>query len=207
MVIKKNNIVFAAIVSVFSFFTVAYVSCGKGNHGYMRCEGVVCQNDGFCHVDSATKNPVCVCPTGFEGGFCENAIVDKWIGTWDIKQVVLGSDSSMCIGNDTSYVAFLKKSSTPTTFFIDNFLNNPYYNNIICKMDSVHSVHFDLDTLSAYHMIFNNLQIVQGYGTIEYSKGSSTLDSVTAIFVIRFKNKTTNWEVDTLGLTMKPHKM
>lgn len=211
MVSKKNKLSIAAIVTIFSFFTVVYVSCSKGNHGFVRCEGVICENDGYCHMDTLTNKPKCVCPTGYEGANCSIVSVAKFYGSWDVKQVITGSDSSAYIGQDTSYIAFLKKSGTPTTFLIDNFFNNPYYNNIICTIDSPNTAlgtsHFNLDTLSAYHMVYNNFGVKIGFGTISSSVGSTALDSINAVIVIRYKNRTTNWEVDTVTLAMKLHKL
>ena len=201
MIRRKNNIFIAVLITIFSFFTVTYMSCSKGFHGHVGCEGVLCENDGYCHIDTLTHKPKCVCPVGYEGSNCATVSVAKYLAAWTVKQKILGSDSTMYNGDSLTYIAFLRKSGTPTTFFIDNFFNNPYYNDIICTLDSMNSSHFLLDTLSAYHMVYNNFKVVSGSGYIYHN------DSIYATIIVRYKNKTTNWEKDTLGLTMKLHSL
>ncbi len=196
MVNKKSSFIIAAIVSIFSLITVAYTSCSKPGKSANTCEGVVCQNNGFCHVDSLTGNPFCSCPTGYEGPNCGTVSVKKFIGQWDITQTVIGSDSLNFKGVVYKYTAFLEQTATPTTFFINNLSDNKYYNNIICTIDSSNSQHFYLDTISAYHMLYDHYSLLYGGGTI-YND-----DSIAAVFATRHLSPTSNWINDTFSFTL-----
>ena len=200
MVNKKSSFIIAAIVSIFSFIIVAHTSCKKNENSPNVCEGVVCQNNGYCHVDTLHGlHWVCVCPTGYEGNYCETISVAKYIGTWDVKQVVTGSDSLNFKGVTYLYTAFLKETATPTTFFINNVSNDPFYNDIICTLDSGNSNHFYIDTISAFHMVYDHYKILYGSGMIYNS------DSISATFATRHLSATTNWINDTFFLTITPH--
>lgn len=201
MVSKRNSIVLWAVAAVFSFLTVVYVSCSKPGK-IESCNGAICENGGYCHMDTLTKKPKCVCPTGFEGTTCASAVVSKYIGNWNNKQTIVGSDSTEHNGEVSNYVIFLKKSATPTTFLIDNFFNNSFYNGIVCTIDSNDSRHFIIDTLSTFHMVYDHFTMMWGDGHI--AANDSAID---AYFCIRFKNQTTNWQVDTVTLHLTPHQL
>ncbi len=194
---KKSGKIIAAIVSVFSFLTVAYISCNKQDANLNTCDGVICENMGYCHIDTLTRLAHCFCPTGYEGSNCATVSVDKYLGTWNMRQVIVGSDSLGFVKDTTYYQIFLKSSATPTTFFIDNFADNPYYNNVLCSLDSANSFSFTLDTFSTYHMVYNNYKILYGTGTI-----SPDGDSIIATFATRHLSTTTNWINDTISMKM-----
>ena len=196
---KKSSIIVTAIVSLVCFFTVTWLSCGKVSQPY-SCIGVVCENGGYCYLDSTYHKPYCSCPAGFEGPTCAIVSVNKYLGTWDIKQHVWWSDSSAYTGQISNYSVVLQKTATNTTFFIDNFFNNSYYNNIICDIDSPNSYKFVIDTLSDFHEYYNHFQVKWGYGTI-YG-----IDSINATLFIRFKNGTSNWQQDSLTFHLTPHQ-
>jgi hypothetical protein len=194
MVTKKNNIIIAATVAVFSIFMVV-VSCSKTNKDMTVCKNVVCRNGGHCNDSSK-----CVCPVGFEDTVCGTSTVGKYIGNWGADQKIEWSDSSQFIGQDTAYTAALTRTATPTTFFISNFNNNAYYNDVLCTLDSINSYHFTIDTISPFQAIYFNYQILKGAGNLNKTK-----DTITAWFLTRHRSPTTNWEVDSVTLRLVKH--
>jgi len=200
MGIKKGGKLIAAIIAVFSFITIAWFSCTKAGSNLNTCNYYVCENGGYCHRDTLTKLVGCLCPTGYEGATCATVSVAKYVGTWDMLQVITGSDSSAFKNDTIHYTVFLKATATPTTFFIDNFGSNPYYNNIICTLDSTNSSKFIIDTISAFHLLYDNFHIVSGYGSI-----SSNDSSIIAHMITRHLSATSNWIDDTFYLSLKPH--
>lgn len=200
MVRKNSNIVIAAIIALFCFLTVTYVSCDKTG-GLVRCEGVICENGGFCQMDVTSNKPKCVCPTGYEGANCATLSVAKYFGTWDARQVINGSDSTTFQHDTSYYVVTLQKTATPTTFFITNFSDKRYYNTVVCTLDSMDSRSFTIDTISAYHMLFDHYRIIWGHG---YMTSNDTL--ITADFWLRHLSPTSNWINDSVSIRLHPHK-
>lgn len=201
MIIKRGSKFIAALLTLISVITVAWLSCTKVGANLHTCNGIICENGGYCHVDTFTKKPICLCPTGYEGTNCAIISIDKYIGTWDMTQVTLGSDSVAFNNYVAHYVVLLKQTATPTTFFITNFSNDLYYNSIICTMDSINTSNFIIDTISAYHLLFDHYKLVSGSGSI------SVNDSlIKANLITRHLSATSNWINDTFSLTMTPHK-
>jgi len=200
MGIKKGGKLIAAIIAVFSFITIAWFSCTKAGSNLNTCNYYVCENGGYCHRDTLTKLVGCICPTGYEGQSCATKSVTKYIGTWDMMQVITGSDSSAFKNDTLRYTVFLKATATPTTFFIDNFGTNQFYNNIICTLDSANSSDFVIDTISAFHLMYDNYHIVLGYGSI-----AANDSLINAFMITRHLSPTSNWINDTFVLTMTPH--
>jgi hypothetical protein len=197
MLTKNRRVFAAAIVTIFCFFTVTYFSCTKTNSNSHKCVDLVCLNGSYCHIDTAGNIPVCICPTGFEGTNCQTASVAKYIGTWNVKQTLLGSDSAYT-DTFTYFTAYLVQTATPTTFFMNNFSGNPYYNQITCTIDTGTLSHnFIIDTISASHMIFDHFQLVAGTGSINTKN-----DTINAFFIVRHLSPTSNWIHDTLSMQM-----
>ena len=191
---KRSNFIIAALLVLFSVITVAYMSCSKATNGPM-CTGTTCTNGGVCSINDTTHKPMCTCPTGYEGTNCSTVSVNKFLGGWNMRQIVTGSDST-AYNNDTSYYQVtLAAAHTPTTFFIDNFFNDQEYNNIICTLDPTNSNNFGIDTISAYFMVYNHFIIQGGYGDINN-------DTINAILYIQFKNASTNWQIDTIAFKL-----
>lgn len=190
MLSKKNSLIVAALVTVSSFLTAAYVSCTKPLQSVKySCNGVVCSNGGYC--DSAR----CICPVGYEGMHCETGTVDKFIGRFGLTSTVIGSDSLALVNSDTTYDVLFRRTATPTTFFIDNFAADPLYSSIVCLLDSNNLNHFFIDTTSRLNMAYDHYRIVTGQGTL-------TGDSVLAFVVTRHLTSTVNWQNDTMRLKM-----
>lgn len=200
MVNKKSSLIIAAIATLFCILSVAWFSCNK-NATLQRCEGVICENGGYCSYDTATKVPQCVCPTGFEGASCATASRAKYLGAWYLRQIVIGSDTASYVGDTNIYVVFLDSTATPTTFFINNFANNPLYNQILCSIDSTNTYNFAIDTISAVSMVFNNYKLTFGYGSL------SLKDTITGEFGVRHLTPTNNWVDDTVSIMLWPDKI
>jgi hypothetical protein len=192
---KRSYFTISILAAVFTFSTVLYVSCTKSSNS-VSCTGNTCSNGGYCTLDTNTHLPVCTCPVGYEGATCTTLSVSKFIGNWNLRQTVM-SDSTAYNKDTTQYTVDLVKANTPTTFFINNFFDNQYYNYIICTLDSTNSSNFIIDTISAYHMVTSNFIIRGGYGFINS-------DTIKALVYIQFKNQTSNWQIDTVNFTMVP---
>ena len=194
MLTRRGSIIIAAFSARFCLLSVAYVSCTKVGSS-PACNGVVCLNGGYC------KGGFCKCPSGFEGANCGTSTAARFFGTWNVHQTVIGSDSSKKIGQDSVYTVFLKKTATPTTFFMDNFLGNPSYNDLLCTLDTTNARNFSLDTMRDFNMWYEHVTIKTGsYG---YLKDNDTV--IDANIIIKFVNTTHNYQVDTLHMIMTPH--
>ena len=224
MVNNRSNVIIAAILCVCCILSAIYISsCSKPKKG-PTCDDYHCQNGGYCSVDTFYNNvfyphdysssllhcncpakgvilPHCNCPAGYEGTYCENSFVGKYLRTWDVKQTVLGSDSANIVGSISKYTVMLLQSATPTTFFIDNICDSGNYNDIICTIDSNDSHSFVIDTMSAFHMFYQHFKFTkEGVGSI------STDDStITATIWTRHLNYNVNWQNDTLKMVLTPH--
>ena len=194
---RKRNLLIAALLTIVPYMAITWLSCNKSDGSLQRCEGVICENGGYCHLNLTTNLPSCICPTGYEGANCATASVAKYIGTWDMRQIITGSDTAGFIKDTSYYTVFLVKSATPTTFFINNFANNKYYNQIICTMDSANSFDFLIDTISAYHMLFDNFKLQYGWGSITHNDSA-----ITGTFAVRHLTSTSNWINDTVQFAL-----
>ena len=219
MISKKSSVISAAVLALCCVVSAVYISsCTKPSKG-PSCDGYACENGGYCSVDTFYNDlyyPLvgtphcdcpkggyqvvhCNCPAGFEGPNCATVSVAKYLGTWDVKQTVIGSDSIKTKGTDSLY-SVLIQSTTPTSFTIYNLCGDKNYNDVICTLDSIHSGSFIVDTTSAFHMIFDHFkQTSQGFGYIVPG------DSIVAILHVRHLNYNINWQNDTLAVVMTPH--
>lgn len=148
-------------------------------------------------MDTATDLPKCNCPVGFEGSDCSIASATKFFGTWSCYQVIVGCDSPAVRGQDSTYPVQLKETATPTTFFLANFFNNAFYDNIVCQMDSVDNYVFAVDTASPWHAVNDNFKLLWGWGRMNPAK-----DTINGILSIRYKNRSTNWQIDTITIQL-----
>jgi len=176
------------------FFCVFYMSCSKSGKP-SSCSGVICENGGYCNKGK------CVCPLGYESANCGTASVAKFINTWDVTQTIIGSNR-IVPSQDSSYILFIEQSATPTTFFINNFYGNPYYNNVICILDTLNTSYFRFDTNDSdegFHMINDGFYITGG-------KGYITLTATDTFIIDTFYDyhKATG-EIDTVAMRLTPY--
>jgi hypothetical protein len=197
MRIKKGSKLIAAVVTFSCLLAIIWLSCTKTSSNPNTCNGVICDNGAFCHVDTMTKKPRCFCPSGYEGDNCSVVSVSKYTGTWKMMQIITGSDS-LNFKNDTfRYAVNLTTTATPTTFFINNFANNQYFDQVICTLDSINSYHFSLDTMSAAHMLYVHYKMLYGFGFISTNDSFIRVDLAT-----RHLSATSNWINDTMIFVM-----
>lgn len=194
MLTRKGSLFIAAFVAIFSLLSVVYVSCTKVGDA-PACNGVTCLNSGYCKMGH------CVCPLGYEGANCGTASAARYFGTWDVRQTIIGSDSAYLIGQDSLYTVFIKKTSTPTTFFIDNFMGNASYNDLLCIVDTINVRNFRLDSLRDFNMWYEHVYIKNGSMGVLQSN-----DTLIDMHVnIRRLSPTSNWRNDTLHMILTPH--
>ena len=112
-------------------------------------------------------------------------------------EIISGSDSVNFRHDTIRYSVSLTNTATPTTFFINNFSNDPYYNKIICTLDSTNSFNFLLDTISAYHLLYDHYHLLYGYGYISANDSFIRADLAT-----RHLSPTSNWINDTMIFIM-----
>ncbi len=197
---KKTSLVFGAVLTVFSFFTVLWISCSKPGQP-KSCDNFICKNGGYCYLDTLYKIQHCGCPTGYEGDRCEIPSVNRYLGNWKIWTSVEYSDTARHIDTNKTgktYVVLLSKTATPTTFFLNQFLNIDDYNNVLCHIDSTTSDKFTIDTAVNFHMHYDHLMLKWGYGFMRN-------DSIIGEFYIKFKNKSSNWEEHKVDFNMTPY--
>ena len=197
MLTKRGSILIAAIGTILCFLSISYVSCTKVGKSAV-CDGVVCENGGFC------ANGLCLCPVGYEGANCGTASLDKFYGQWTVTATVTGSDSIHAIGVDSTYQMYIVHSATPTALMINNFLGDPYYNQIVGVLDSVNSNTFHLDTATfSPPVYFDHLSILPNSSATYNASDNSILGS----FIIHHVNKFSNWQTDTITLSMRYRKI
>ena len=206
MGMKTGNRLIAGAFTLVCVIAVIWGSCTKPGDNLNTCNNYVCENGGYCSMDTLTKKVHCFCPVGFEGTNCSVRTVDRYVDTWNMMQIRTGSDS---IKYDTAYnkiidtvyyVVMLKKTATPTTFFIDNFSSNPYYNSIICSIDTGDKSHFIIDTFSSYHLMWDNYHLIAGQGNLIHNDSMIRADLIT-----RHLSPTANWVNDTFAMFLTRH--
>lgn len=202
MVNKKSSVIIAAIVGLFCIMSVVYISsCSKPGIP-VSCDGIVCDNGGFCLVNTINKTsaPECICPAGFEGSNCATASVTKYLGTWSVVQKTIGSDSAKSVGTDSLYNVTIEQSATPTTFMIYNLCGDQNYNDVVCTIDSTNTNSFIIDSTSAFHMIFDHFKLTQNSNGL-IVPGTS----ITTILYTRHLDANVNWIHDTFSIVMRPN--
>jgi hypothetical protein len=205
MKIKNTKIVYATIIAFISFLSISYFSCLQKTGLALACDGVACQNGGYCLKGQ------CMCPTGYEDSTCSTSVVDKYIGTWNVRQIIITSDSAKQNGHDSLYQIAIVNAGTNTSFFINNFLNNNEYNHIVCSISPTNSYNFTIDTTTNAKMRFDHINFWGGTGTIYLAYSSTNVrnpanDSIIAGFVYKFLNPVVNWQVDTIKWVLTNHQ-
>jgi hypothetical protein len=153
-------------------------------------------NGGTCRLGK------CVCPNGYEGRFCDTLFNAKFVGKWDVSEVLIGSSNdTVGVKADSLYSVSIAPStvnasglSSPTAFFIDSMLGNYKYKNISCVVDTTTSLKFYLQG----NQLINGgvLTIYSGTGTID-----ATHNKITGEYV-RNRLGSSSKIYDTLAFTM-----
>lgn len=190
---KKRGVIFGSAVALLTFIPTAWFSCTKPSGNAYTCDYVYCDNGGVCSQGK------CTCPTGYEGPRCATESIAKYVGIWKVKQTIIGSTETNTIGMDSVYSINFKKSSTPTTFMVDNFYGDPTYNNLICILDSINTLNFRFDATPSFHMAYSHFRIIDGDG--KFDAADRVIESVVRI---RHLDATSNWQTDTLHMVFTP---
>ena len=168
------------------------------------CDGILCQNGGSCLKGQ------CQCPAGYEDSSCSTISATKYLGRWNVHQTIAGSDTAWASGLISSYTLDFVKTSTPTTFFINNFLNDNEYNKVVCSIDPTNTFSFSIDTTTNAAMRFKPIHFWGGKGNIKqgyFPSGDKhqALDTIWASFEYQFVNGLGNWQVDTIQWVLTGH--
>jgi hypothetical protein len=193
--IKKKSGFILSVLGILSFIcSVAYISsCTRPINGNpYTCAGVVCTNGGRC--DSGK----CVCPTGYEGTYCNQISVAKFYGYWRVYSRVIGSDSPQALGRTKRYDVEIKNTSTLTVFNLLGFDNNKSYDLLHCRLDPANNNKFYFDTTGSINMFYNRFRVRGGTGYLQTTK-----DSISAEIYVRYLNGSVNWQQDTLQIELK----
>ncbi|MCB0700309.1 MAG: calcium-binding EGF-like domain-containing protein [Chitinophagales bacterium] len=151
-----------------SIFALVYTSCKKDTYTYIdECKNVTCQNGGTCFKGQ------CSCPAGFEGENCESAWLSRYLGNWQVDEVVSLSNRNGRQGQTSRYNMTIKKNGGSNTgFLIDNFMGNADYNNVPCRVAVKQDGGSDSPTnfiFTAQHPISNSIIVIEeGDGTVNY---------------------------------------
>ncbi len=203
MGIKKNKLVFAVLICLSAFMSVTYFSCEKtGTPAF--CDGIRCNNGGSCLKGQ------CQCPPGYEDSSCATISATKYLGRWNVHQTVIGSDTTYASGLFMDYSIDLVPTATPTTFFVNNFLNDNEFNKLVCTINPTNTFAFVMDTTTNAAMRFKPIHFWGGNGTISlgyFPSGDKhqALDTINAKFVYQFINRMGNWQVDSLQWVLTNH--
>ena len=196
---SKNRFILSVVAAFALLLSVGYFSCQKGSGTALACDGVSCQNGGYCLKGQ------CMCPTGYVDSTCSTAIVSKFVGAWNVWQVCTGSDNPAAIGKDSAYVMTIKASATPTAFLLYNFMGNNEYSQLVCTISPTNSYNFTIDTITNAAMRFANISFNGGGGTFYLAKDGS--DSViVGSYWLKDINALAKWETDTFSLAMSIHR-
>jgi|GEM_PF-948808 hypothetical protein len=123
-----KHVVVTAIVTIFAFVSVGYISCTKDSvstTSVNECDTKQCQNGATCFKG------ICSCLAGFEGERCENNTILRYTGGWSITEQVQGSTDAIKKGSTKTFdINIRQKDGTRTVFLIDNFSGNDAYDGI-----------------------------------------------------------------------------
>jgi hypothetical protein len=191
---KRGRVIWAITLTVLSFFSVCYFACNKVDNP-AACDGVICQNGSSC------VHGQCMCLVGYEDSACSTPIINKYLGTWDVTQKIIGSDSLKDTGTWSYYMVQIKPTATPTTFFVYDFLGNQNYNKVVGTLDGTNSYHFYFDTTVNYQMWFAPIHFYGGEGYIKYLP----VPEITATVTMTVLNSVHNYQKDTISMVMTPH--
>ena len=161
---RYNNILFAALITVFAFVSVTYVSCIKYEKNPYSCDYHACLNGGVCY------HGVCSCPAGYDSTYCNTLWVDKYPGRWSVSEKVRTSNFPWAVGQDSVYIISVRKGGTQTSLLVDSFMHNWYYHDIPLQITTSTTISF-----SPYFCPYNTVPaftIRGGNGSLDVTNSS-----------------------------------
>ena len=204
----KSGIFIAALGTLLSFLSVAYMSCSKAVLNPAICQDLICRNGGHCYSDTVMSSPrynshYCVCPLGWEGDSCTFRSTSKFVGTWIMNETYIGSNNASVRGYTRTYNDSFAYSSTPYIMFFVNFQNNPSLTEVPCLIDSTNNNTF---WFKSYYPVNNgNYHIVGGKGVSSSPNGINSVH-IDGVYYLNWQNPNfqggfTN-ENDTVSFSM-----
>jgi hypothetical protein len=158
---KANTLLVTGLI----FFNLIVLSSCKEKKGTETdpC-GIICQNGGYCTGGS------CFCTRGFEGNNCEKRWLSRYLGKWDVTEMISGSSDTSKRGQSKSYTWQIKEEEgNAVRLFIDDFSGNDSYDGISCEIGLNYMGGQELPTT----YIFSQKQAVSNsYITIDKGSGS-----------------------------------
>lgn len=126
MIFGKGRILLTVCVTLFSFLSVGYMACSKEQPATSNdpCNKMVCKNGGVCFKGT------CTCPAGYDGDSCQTVWVTPYLGSWDIREVVVASNIKANKGVERKYTWSIKRHTSPNMFLIDNIMGNTDFNDL-----------------------------------------------------------------------------
>ena len=158
------------MLAVVVIVLLGYSSCIKD-----KCSSVVCNNGGVC-VDR-----VCICPTGYEGGLCENEWSRKFLGDWNATENYY---------RDTNYRSYgfnIARSTNPDSIVIYSLADSFQ---IFCRQNTMNSFNFVPEQI-----LNNKLTLRSGSGALD-----ATGAKMTGTYSIHVKD--TAQQIDTVITTV-----
>ncbi len=193
---SRRTLFLTAFVVLLAFTSVGYVSCQKKTSSSTpdACSTVTCQNGGTCFKGT------CTCPGGFEGDNCERKWLTRYVGKWNVSQLIAGSSDAAIKGQQKQYqLAIIEKAGDNTHFFIQDLDGNSDYDNIECRI----GMNKDGGLVGPTKFIFSSDQVIPKSGyIIKRGEGEvNSTGSVVKAYYYRVYGGATGTFTDTVNLT------
>ena len=117
------------VITILCFLSVGYTACKKAETTTTidECLSVQCMNGSTCFKG------MCSCLSGFEGTRCEINTLDRFIGKWEMKERIVGSNKEANIAVTHNYPIIIEAvPDSRVSFYINDFMGNPGYDKIMC---------------------------------------------------------------------------
>ena len=171
--IKNASVTLA--ITLLCFLTVGYTACKKTETTTIdECVDVACQNGSSCFKG------ICSCLSGFEGTHCEITTLNRFIGSWSMKERVTGSSKQENLALTHKYDITIKAvPDSRVSFYIDDFMGNTAYDNIMCT----EARNEKYEPASYKNFVFEKSQNVKGNtGYITIQRGSGLVNDLGTNF-------------------------
>jgi len=136
---NSKSILVILVTSACLFSGVLYTSCKKKTYTSPdKCSNVVCKNGGICIGGK------CSCPNGYEDADCGTASISRYLGTWTMRDSVIGSNHPSIIDSASVYsISITAVQGKPAEFNLSGITGNAGFINLPCKMEDTLTRIFD----------------------------------------------------------------
>lgn len=104
---RVKSIILSAVAVFAVFATVTVTSCNND-----KCKAIVCSYGGTCTAETGE----CICPSGYEGTYCEVVTREKYKGVWTVFE-------NGTVTNPAQYEIAFVEGNGATEMTISNFYN------------------------------------------------------------------------------------